>query len=57
MKEVVLTLMDGLENKGHDLFVDRYYTSPLLGLELEKLRTTITGKILLNIIKLCCYNQ
>ncbi len=25
---VVLTLVEGLENKGHDLYIDRFYSSP-----------------------------
>ena len=54
---VVLTLMEGLEHKGHDLFVDRYYSSPLLALELDKLGITITGKILHTSSKLCSYNH
>ena len=41
---VVLTLVDGLENKGYDLYTDRFYTSPLLATELKKKGITLTGK-------------
>ena len=41
---VVLTLAQGLENKGHDLYVDHFYNSPLLATELDKLGITVTGK-------------
>ena len=34
--KVVLTLMQPLSNLGHDLYTDRFYTSPELALELEK---------------------
>lgn len=40
----VLTLVDGLENKGFDLYVDRFYNSPQLALELHKIGITVTGK-------------
>ncbi len=41
---VVLTLVEDLQNKGYDLYVDRYYNSPLLASELEKVGITVTGK-------------
>ncbi len=41
---VVLTLVEDLHNKGHDLYVDRFYNSPLLASELEKVGITVTGK-------------
>ncbi len=43
---VVLTLLSGsgLEQKGYDLYVDRFYNSPLLATELLKIGITITGK-------------
>ena len=41
---VVLTLVEGLHNKGYDLYVDRFYNSPLLATELEKVGITVTGK-------------
>ena len=40
---VVLTLMEGLHNQGYDLYVDRFYNSPLVATELEKVGITITG--------------
>ena len=43
MVRVVLTLVEGLDNQGYDLYVDRFYTSPLLATELEKVGITITG--------------
>ena len=46
---VMLTLMERLENMGHDLYVDIFYAGPLLASELDKLGITITGKILFNI--------
>ena len=39
-------IQNDLPHTVHDLFVDRYYASPLLALELDKLGITITGKIL-----------
>ncbi len=41
--QVMLTLVEGLENKGHDLYIDRFYSSPLLATELEKVGITVTG--------------
>lgn len=40
---VVLTLSDGLEHKGYDLYIDRFYSSPLLATELSNLGITVTG--------------
>ena len=40
---VVLTLMEGLHNMGYDLYVDRFYNSPLLAMELKKIGITVTG--------------
>lgn len=45
---VVLTLVQGLHNKGYDLYVDRYYTSPLLATELQKVGITVTGTMQTN---------
>ncbi len=39
----VLTLAEGL-NPGHDLYIDRFYSSPILAAELDKLGLTVTGK-------------
>lgn len=43
---VVLSLICGssLEHKGYDLYVDRFYNSPLLATELLKQGVTVTGK-------------
>ena len=40
---VVLTLMNGLEHKGYDLYIDRFYNSPLVATELLKIGVTVTG--------------
>ena len=44
---VVLTLVEGLENKGHDLYIDRFYNSPFLATELQKMGITVTGTYIL----------
>ena len=43
--KVVLTLVDYLQDKGHDLYTDRFYTSVELADELTKLGFSITGTI------------
>ena len=40
---VVETLVEPFHNKGYDLYVDRFYNSPLLATELKKVSITITG--------------
>ena len=40
---VVLTLIDGLQGKGYDLYVDRFYSSPLLAEEITTQGISITG--------------
>ena len=40
---VVETLVEPFHNKGYDLYVDRFYNSPLLATELKKVGITITG--------------
>ena len=40
---VVLTMTEGLEQKGYDLYIDRFYSSPLLAEELTAQGITITG--------------
>ena len=42
---IVLTLVEGLHDKGYDLYVDRFYASPLLATRLSKLGITLTGNI------------
>ena len=44
---VVLTLFEGLHDKGYDLYVDRFYASPLLATHLSKFGITLTGNITL----------
>ena len=34
-----------MHNKGHDLYVDRFYNSPLLAVELGKVGITVTGTV------------
>ena len=43
-----MTLADGMHNKGHDLYVDRFYNSPLLAVELAKAGITVTGTVQAN---------
>ena len=40
---VVETLVEPFQNKGYDLYVDRFYNSPPLAIELKKVGITITG--------------
>ena len=42
---VVQTLVVLFHNKGYDLYVDRFYTSPLLASELTKVGITVTGTV------------
>ena len=41
----VLTVLESLQHKGYDVYVDRFYNSPLLALELLKLGFTVTGTV------------
>ena len=43
--KIVLTLVDYLQDKGHDLYTDRYYTSVELADKLTKMEFSITGTI------------
>ena len=45
---VVQTLVEPFHSKGYDLYVDRFYTSPLLATELQKVGITITGTVQAN---------
>ena len=47
-RRVVMTLADGMHDKGHDLYVDRFYNSPLLAVELAKAGITVTGTVQAN---------
>ena len=38
--KVVMTLMEHFRNQGYDLYVDRFYNSPLLAVELSKVGIT-----------------
>ena len=46
--KVVLTLVEHLHNKGYDLYTDRFYTSPKLAEELDKVGITLTGTLMSN---------
>ena len=39
--QVVLNLVNGLHNKGYDLYVDRFYVSPLFATKLQKAGITM----------------
>ena len=41
---VILTLTEGLHNKGYDLYVDHFYSSPLLAKCLTDIGISVTGK-------------
>ena len=45
---VVLTVAQPVFSLGYDLYKDRFYTSPTLAKELEKVGTTLTGTVLSN---------
>jgi hypothetical protein len=42
---VVQTLVEPFHDKGYDLYVDRFYSSPLLARELTKVGITVTGTV------------
>ena len=42
---VVMTLVQPFHDKGYDLYVDRFYNSPLLATELSKVGITVTGTV------------
>ena len=42
---VVQTLVEPFHNKGYDLYVDQFYTSPLLASELSMVGITVTGTV------------
>ncbi len=44
----VLTLVQPFYNRGHDLYMDRFYSSPLLATELSKVGITIIGTVQFN---------
>ena len=45
---VVLTVAQPVFSLGYDLYTDRFYTSPTLAEELEKVGTILTGTVLSN---------
>ena len=46
--KVVLTLVEPFHNQGYDLYLDRFYSSPLLAVELSKVGITVTGTVQAN---------
>ena len=40
---VVLTLVDGIEDKEYDVYLDSFYNSPLIATELKRKGITVTG--------------
>ena len=46
--KVIMTLVEPLNNKGYNLYVDRFYNSPLLATELSKVGITVTGTVMSN---------
>lgn len=45
---IVQSLVELFHNKGYDLYVDRFYTSPLLSSELTMVGITVTGTVQCN---------
>ena len=43
--KVVMTLVELYHDKGYDLYLDRFYGSPLLATELGKVGITVTGTV------------
>ena len=43
--KVVMTLVEPYHDKGYDLYLDRFYGSPLLATELGKVGITVTGTV------------
>ena len=46
--KVVMTLAEPFHNQGYDLYLDRFYGSPLLATELTKVGITVTGTVQAN---------
>lgn len=42
---VVMTLVEPFHHQGYDLYLDRFYSSPLLSTELSKVGITVTGTV------------
>ena len=54
--QVVQTLVEPYHNKGYDLYVDRFYSSPFLATELNKVGITVTSNIFIISCRknICC---
>ena len=46
--KVVMTLVEPFHHQGYDLYIDRFYSSPLLSTELSKAGITVTGTVQAN---------
>ena len=46
--KVVMTLVEPFHHQGYDLYLDRFYGSPLLSTELSKVGVTVTGTVQAN---------
>ena len=46
--KVVMTLAAPFHHQGYDLYIDRFYSSPLLATELSKVGITVTGTVQAN---------
>ena len=43
--KVVMSLVEPFHHQGYDLYIDRFYSSPLLATELVKVGVTVTGTV------------
>ena len=43
--KVVVTLVEPFHHQGYDLYLNRFYGSPLLSTELSKVGITVTGTV------------
>ena len=50
--KVVLTLVEPFHNQGYDLYLDHFYSSPILAMQLSKVGITVTGTVQANRIGL-----
>jgi hypothetical protein len=48
MVKVVLTLVEPFHDQGYDLYLDRFYGSPLLAMELSRVGIIFTGTVQAN---------
>lgn len=46
--KVVMTLVHAFHHQGYDLYIDRFYSSPLLSTELSKAGISVTGTVMAN---------